>query len=198
LLELCLRLGDSDPSRWREGDHDTAAGDSATAPSLAATRSRSTRSAASADPDPSASASPVTKTSRRSVCAVGAFAGEGFAEGARETLAETLAEPAAEPGMDDRADRNPSEAKLRDGDGFGEKAFSRYVSFARKAFTACALAPPPPPGPGRRAGDTPESFARFAGDPPGVLDAEVRADDRAEKNAGLSCFGGLAWNELLA
>mmetsp|Transcript_4836 Transcript_4836/g.19329 ORF Transcript_4836/g.19329 Transcript_4836/m.19329 type:complete len:329 (-) Transcript_4836:1565-2551(-) len=96
--------------------------------------------------------------------------------------------------MDDRADRNPSEAKLRDGDGFGEKAFSRYVSFARKAFTACALAPPPPPGPGRRAGDTPESFARFAGDPPGVLDAEVRADDRAEKNAGLSCFGGLAWN----
>ena len=97
MLELCLRFGDSDPSRWREGDHDTAAGDSATAPSLAATRSRSTRSAASADPDPSASASPVTKTSRRSVCAVGAFAGEGFAEGARETLAETLAEPAAEP-----------------------------------------------------------------------------------------------------
>ena len=100
--------------------------------------------------------------------AIGAFAGDAAAEGAREAFDEL--------GMDDRAERKPSEA--RDGDGSGEKKTDSELPawFPRRENKRIAPPPPPPPGSGRRAGGALGVAARspLAGDPPGVWsDAEA-------------------------
>ena len=193
-LELRLRSGDSPPSASArsslrlagEGDHDTAAGVSALAASLAATRSRRTRSASSAAVAPSDGASSAGRVASRPRRDIGAFAGDAAAEGAREAFAEL--------GMDDRAERKPSEA--RDGDGSGEKktdsarvvgedAFELSAWFPRRENKRIAP-PPPPPGPGRRAGGALGVAARspLAGDPPGVVDAEAFETVVCETNDG--------------
>lgn len=175
MLELRRRSGDSAPSASArsslrlagEGDHDTAAGVSALAASLAATRSRRTRSASSAAVAPRDGASSAGRVASRPRRAIGAFAGDAAAEGAREAFAEL--------GMDDRAERKPSEA--RDGDGSGEKKTDSELPawFPRRENKRIAPPPPPPPGSGRRAGGALGVAARspLAGDPPGVVDAEA-------------------------
>ena len=142
---------------------------SALAASLAATRSRRTRSASSAAVAPrSVSLSSAGRVASRPRRAIGAFAGDAAAEGAREAFAEL--------GMDDRAERKPSEA--RDGDGSGEKKTDSELPawFPRRENKRIAPPPPPPPGSGRRAGGALGEAARspLAGDPPGVWsDAEA-------------------------
>ena len=180
-----------------EGDHDTDDDVSALAASPAATRSRRTRSASSAAVAPRDGASSAGRVSSRPRRAVGAFAGDAAAEGAREAFAEL--------GMDDRADRKPSEA--RDGDGWsgekktpgdsgrvvGEDGHSLSAWFPRREKKLFWIAPPPPPGPGRRAGGT---LNPLAGDPPGVVDRSVARSVVCFANRS-SRRGGFPGNEAV-